>query len=57
MGQCSLRMFSVQKEEEESGEEEKKSFRRGGKGRDDCSPEIWGDIRVVGGEGAVLTFD
>jgi len=31
---------SVRKEEEESGEEEKRSFRRGGKGRDSCSPKI-----------------
>jgi len=38
--QCSLRTFFVRREEEESGEAERKSFRRGGKGRDDCSPEI-----------------
>jgi len=38
--QCSLRKFFVRKEEEESGEEKGKSFRRGGKGRDSCSPEI-----------------
>jgi len=51
--QCSLRMLFVGRVEEESGEEDK-SFRRGGKGRDGCSPEIREDIRVVGGEGSLV---
>jgi len=38
--QCSLRAFSVRKEGAESVEEPKESFRRGGKGRDSCFPEI-----------------
>ena len=37
--QCSSREFFVRKEEE-SGEEKGRSFRREGKGRDGCSPEI-----------------
>ena len=38
--QCSSREFFVRKEEEESGEEKRRIFRRGGKGRDGCYPEI-----------------
>ena len=38
--QCSSREYFVRKEEEESGEEKGKGFRRGGKGRNGCSPEI-----------------
>jgi len=38
--QCSSREIFVRKEEEESGEGKRKSFRRGGKGRDGCSPEV-----------------
>jgi len=38
--QCLLRALFVRREEEESGKGEEKSFRRRGKGRDRCTPEI-----------------
>ena len=38
--QCRLGEHFVKKEEEESREEEKNSFRRGGKDRDGCSPQV-----------------
>jgi len=38
--QCPLRSLHESKREERAGKKEKKTFRRGGKNRDDGSPEI-----------------
>ena len=45
--QCPSRSLRGREREERAGKKRKKSFRRGGEGRDGCSPEIWVDILGV----------